>query len=518
MNGRPHIARSFATLVLASIALMPLAETWAQLPSHAYVPVEDWSMSYLEHLIRRRVIPDPTPLVRPFTVKALQRSLASVDSTGATPEELRIVGRLLARFAPDEEWVGLTVEADGGVWAGTHARRNSNLRESGDGHAFPRIGVNGILQAGVAAVIMHPEFDPNFKYDPDYGGKDVSIKVYYPEAYIAFRSKYLEVDLGRLRRSWGPISVPTLLVSSVPYPYDQFYLKVGTDRAFGHFLLADLDPMVNADGELSNRYFAAHRISARPWDFLDISAWGGQIISAPGQHWELWFVNPVPVYAQSRDEQNRDSNVLIGGDGELRLGNFRVGGSLSLDDLQLIESGGKSDEPPSYALSGVIDWSPGLGVYSFAYSRISNLSYRAHDPSEPFLIDQNLDRDRVGAGLATNFTDYDLLTVRGGFIVSHGILIKPELSLLRQGEGDLRQPFPPRESYPDLPVTLTGTVETTLRAAVQGTIAHPAGIHLSFDAGVHQISDYQHVEGASKTKFVGTVHLRYMIGTALDLD
>ena len=476
-------------------------------------------MPYLEHLIRRKIIPDPLPLVRPFTVRALQKSLAAIDSILATRRELTIIEQIRAKFGLDKDWVGLTFEADAGVWAATHSRRNSNLRESGDGHVLPRIGLNVTLQAGSAAVIGHPEFDPNFKYDPDYGGKDVSIEIYYPSAYIAFRSKYLEVDLGKLRRNWGPVGVPSLVASSVPYPYDQFYLRVGTDYFYVHFLLADLDPMINADGELSDRYFAAHRFAVRPWEFLDLSFWGGQIISAPGQNWELWFVNPVPVYAQSRDEQNKDTNVLIGGDGELRLGDFRVSGSISLDDLQIIDSGSKSDEPPSYALTGVVDWSPpGVGTYSLAYSRISNLSYRAHDPSEPFLIDQNLDRQRFGAGLAQNFTDYDLLSVRAGFMVGHSFLVRPELSVLRQGEGDFRQPFPPRESYPDLPVTLTGVVETTLRAAVQGSIAHSSGVQLSFDAGVHRISDYQHVEGASKTKFVGTVHLRYSIGRAVTLE
>ncbi len=475
-------------------------------------------MPYLEHLIRRKIIPDPLPLVRPFTVRALQNSLASVDSTVATQRELNIIERIRAKFGLDKDWVGVTLEADAGVWAATHSRRNSNLRESGDGRVFPRIGLNVTLQAGPMAVVGYPEYDPNFKYDPDYGGKDVSIKVYYPSAYMAFRSKYVGVDLGKLRRNWGPVAVPSLVVSSVPYSYDQFYLKVGTDRFYMQFLLADLDPMINGDGELANRYFAAHRFAIRPWEFLNLSFWGGQIIAAPGQHWELWFVNPVPVYAQSRDEQNRDSNVLIGGDGELRLGNFRISGAMSLDDLQLVSSPSKNDEPASYSLSGVVDWSPGIGTYSLAYSRISNLSYRTHNPSEPFLIDQNLDRQRFGAGLAQNFTDYDLLTARAGFMVGPWFLVRPELSFLRQGEGDLRQPFPPRESYPDLPITLTGVVETTLRAAVQGSIAHSSGVQLSFDAGVHRISDYQHVEGASKTKFVGVVHLRYSIGTAISVE
>jgi hypothetical protein len=513
------VARRCGVLVL----LLWLAGTGAQrahaqLPSHAYVPLEDWSMQHIEHLIRKNVIPDPLPMVRPFTVGALGRSLARVDSSVASQRELDIVARLKKRFDLDEDWVGVTLEGDAGVWTATHARRNSNLRESGDGYVYPRIGVNGVLQAGVAAVVMHPEFDPNLDEDPDFGGKDSPLDFYYPNAYLAFRSRHVSVDLGRLRRNWGPVGVRGLDISSAPYPYDHFFFMVHTNRVYGHFLVADIDPVVNSNGERSNRYLAAHRIGARPWDFIDLAVWGGQIIASPGQHWELWFINPVPVQLQTRDEVNKTSNAIIGGDGELRLGDFRIAGSLSLDDIQAFSSPDKNDEPPSYAMTAVIDWTPAVGTYTLEYSRISNLSYRTHDPAESYIMDQNPDRSRPGVGIAHNFTDYDLISLKGGFMVGHCAYIRPELSLLRQGEGDLRLPFPPPESYPDLATIHTGVVEKTFRAALLAEIPHPSGLQLSFDAGIHRIVDYQHVPGASETRFVGSARLRYVLGTSFDLE
>ncbi|MGD8414349.1 MAG: hypothetical protein PVF33_08960 [Candidatus Latescibacterota bacterium] len=506
-------------VVATSLLLAVPVSLRAQMAANANVPLEHWSVPYVEYLIRKQVIPDPLPLVRPFTVADLRGSLMEVDSTAASTKDLDIIERLLDEFGWDRDWVGVTIEADAGVWAATHARRNSNLRESGDGHVFPRIGANGVLQVGMAAVVMHGEYDPNLDYDPDFAGKDSPIDAYYPNAYLAFRSKYFRADFGRQRRNSGPTAVHSLVYSPVPYPYDHLFFMIGNRKVHGEFLVADIDPMIDSNGELSNRYFAAHRIAAQPWDFIDLALWGGQIIAGPGQHWEMWFLNPVPIQHQSRDEQNRGTNVTIGGDGQLRLGDFRISGSLSLDDLQFFSSPEKNDEPPSYALTGVVDWAPpGLGVYSLEYSLISNLSYRTHNPAESFLTDQNLDRDRFGVGLAHNFTDYDLLTLKAGFIVGHCLLLRPELSVLRQGEGDLRAPFPPREDYPDLPSVHTGIVETTLRAAVQGTVAHPSGVTLAFDAGVHRISDYEHVEGASKTKFVGAVHLRYVFGTAISIE
>lgn len=517
MRGRLHIRVCGAVAVWVA-CLLPAERTFGQLPANANVPLDHWSMPYIEHLIRRQVIPDPLPLVRPFTVDDLQGSLAEVDSVVATTGDLEVVDRLLGEFELDHEWVGVTIEADAGARAATHSRRNSNLRGSGEGNVFPRVGANGVLQAGMAAVVMHAEYDPNINYDPDFGGRDIPLQTFYPNAYLALRSKYFRLDFGRQWRNSGPIGLPSLVFSSVPYPYDHLYFLVGTTRLHGQFLVTDLDPMISGDGVLYDRYFAAHRIAAQPWDFLDLAIWGGQIIAGVDQHWALWFLNPVPGQPGSRDEANEDANVLVGGDGELRLGDFRISGSLSLDDLQLIQSGSKSDEPPSFGLTGVVDWSPGLGVYTLEYSLISNLSYRTHTPAEAFLIDQNLERDRTGAGIARNFSDFDLLTLRAGFTVGPGVLLQPELSFLRQGEGDLRDAYPPNELFPELPAVHTGIVEKTLRAAVQGTVAHPSGVTLSFDAGLHQISDYQHVEGASETKFVGTVHLRYVFGTAIKLE
>src|SRR5690242_1073825 len=87
-------------------------------------------------------------------------------------------------------------------------------------------------------------------------------------------------------------------------------------------------------------------------------------------------------------------------------------------------------------------------------------------------------------------------------------LVQPEVTLLRQGEGDLHLPHPPVSAYPVTPGFLAGVVERTLRLATGADVVRGRWT-LSGDAGVHLISNAAHVSGASKTRWVGTVQLTW---------
>ena len=506
--------RLFRTLLL----LLGLAPSLAaQLPSHAYIPLDHWSMPYLEHLVDRRVLTDPTPMVRPWTVAAVRKALADIDPADLSADEMALVRRLRETFVIDAEWVGVSIEADVGVWGASHRRLNSDLRQVGDGNVFPRFSGNATLQSGNVALVMHPRWDPNFQDDPDYGGRDVAVKVIYPEAYGALRTRFVDVDFGRLRRNWGPVGFPGLLVSSVPYSYDHLYIRAGPDQLYLQMFISQIDDMVNDQGEQSRRYWVAHRLIGNFAKILTLSAWEGSIVSGPNRTFEMWYLNPVALQFQGEDEQNRSTNVLIGGDGELRIpGGPRLSGSLTIDDLQLFRST-RNNEPASYALTGTVVWPVKRSSIFLGYTQVSNLSYRTPDPSEALLIDQNLTRGHVGAGLARNFTDYDQTTLKVKLMPVSGVLLSPEITVLRQGEGDLRRPFPPASLNAVTPTLFDGVVETTWRFALGGEMFHRNGLRLSFNAGVHHVRDAGHVDGATSTDLVARFHLRYMFGNAWPL-
>jgi hypothetical protein len=114
---------------------------------------------------------------------------------------------------------------------------------------------------------------------------------------------------------------------------------------------------------------------------------------------------------------------------------------------------------------------------------------------------------RRGVGLGRNFSDYDQLTVRTAALLGP-VLIGPEVTLLRQGEGDFRDPYPPVSAFPTTPTIFSGVVERTVRLAV-GVRVDGRRIGARGDAGVHLVHNAGHVTGASDTRFVGSVALEY---------
>ena len=55
------------TLLLCLVAWQPA--TLASQGASPYVPLHHWAMPYVEHLIARGALADPTPLTRPFDAR-----------------------------------------------------------------------------------------------------------------------------------------------------------------------------------------------------------------------------------------------------------------------------------------------------------------------------------------------------------------------------------------------------------------------------------------------------------------
>src|SRR2546430_8517175 len=82
---RPQIARSMRLRLALLVVTCFLALTGggtlpAQGPS-PYLPLRHWATPYIEHLIARGVIADPSPFSRPFVPADVLRGLAAADTT-----------------------------------------------------------------------------------------------------------------------------------------------------------------------------------------------------------------------------------------------------------------------------------------------------------------------------------------------------------------------------------------------------------------------------------------------------
>src|SRR5438067_12471041 len=91
------------------------------------------------------------------------------------------------------------------------------------------------------------------------------------------------------------------------------------------------------------------------------------------------------------------------------------------------------------------------------YTRVTNLTYRNEDSLQVPLYHSLV--------TGRNFDDYDQLTGTLALLPRAGLLLTPEITYLRQGEGDPRLPHPDVSAYPTTPVIFAGVVERTLRLA-----------------------------------------------------
>jgi hypothetical protein len=131
---------------------------------------------------------------------------------------------------------------------------------------------------------------------------------------------------------------------------------------------------------------------------------------------------------------------------------------------------------------------------------VSNLAYRTPDRTETVM--------RRGVGLARDFSDYDQITARASLLVGPGVLVEPEVTWLRQGEGDFRLPYPAVPDYATTPGFLAGVVERTARLAVS-VAADTRRVGVRGNAGIHLVSNAGHVTGVKDTRFVGALGIEY---------
>ena len=463
-----------------------------------YVPLSNWAMPFVEHLIARGRMSDPSPLSRPFRADELLRALEGVDSTVVNGSEWAVVRSVRADLVRHQRGPSSRLDFHAGIAASSHARRES-LREAGPGHGTFSGGAVMTLYLGPAVFVTHPYFDTRLKWDPDYfGKKDRVIAGRAAEAYVSAQWSFGEVFFGSMDRTWGPRLTQGLLVSPSPYSYDHLGISIGTSGVRLEGIITQLDDLPDTAGVPNHRYFIAHRFTIKPpWAGTPtLSLWEGTIVAGPDRQLEPWFANIFTLGLLTQYDQGSSPNNLVGVDVTARVRNTQLFGSVLIDDIQVDRSTPGDREPPSYGITLGAQGALAGGAWTVFYTQIANLTYRTPAPAEAVM--------RRGVGLARNFSDYDQLTLRGSIVAGPGVLLEPEVTLLRQGEGDFRLPYPTVAQFDSTPTLFAGVVERTVRLALGGHIAHGRWV-VSGNGGAHLIHNVGHVTGADKTRWVGTV-------------
>jgi hypothetical protein len=459
-------------------------------------------MSYVEHWITAGIVVDPTPLSRPFTRTDLSLALAAVDTNRLGHNERRVLSAIRDDLNDRERSAAVRLFAHASIAAATHTRRDP-LRALGPELGTAAGGAGVELRLDQVVATTHPYFDTRLRRDPDYRGiKSRAIAGRNAEAYIDARWRFGELFFGTVDRNWGPPVVESLLLSSAPYGYDHLLIGLGTRSVRLEGVATQLDNLADTAGVLNHRYFVAHRLLLRPPGHTTIVLWEGTLIAGRDRTLEPWFANILNLGLLAQYDQGVTANNQLGIDVQTRIGGVTAFASLLIDDYQVDRSTLTDQEPPQYgatlgAQGGLAHWS-----WSAWYTRIANLTYRTDNPVETVM--------RRGVGLARDFSDYDQLTLRATRVVGPGVLIAPEVTVLRQGEGDLRAPYPPPSAFPTTPTFLSGVVERTVRLAL-GVRADTRRVGLKADAGIHFVNNAGHVTGTNDSRFVGSVTLEFRL-------
>ncbi|MDQ3136228.1 MAG: hypothetical protein M3Q93_01410 [Gemmatimonadota bacterium] len=485
----PPPLRVLAAAVLLAGALAPPC---AGAQASPYLPLDDPRLPLLEHLIARGDIEDPAPMVRPFRRADALGALASGDTSRPLVRALRAS---LEELPGDRTW---RVAARAGAQAFSHIRRDV-LHPLGPDGARPYAELNGEALIGPFALVSRPAAEPRLTDDPEWPGRqDLELAWRFPEAYLSAQFKYGRVFYGQMERNWGPVGVAGIGVSNYAYPQVEAGFVVGVRSFELEALARTLADGRDTAGNRVHRYFFAHRASARLSDRLRVGLWETTVLAGVDREFDGRYRNPLSLLLLANQYGlGVDGNVLIGADVAWRVrGRVTIQAQLGIDDIQYEDTAEGERIPNRWALT-VAGFGPlgsALG-WRAVYTRASSLAFRTLDPFEN-LTD-------AGVGIGRNFADMDQLTVAVSAPRGARWLITPEVTLLRQGEGDINDPFPASDAEASaIPGIFIGVVERTWRAAVdlRGREG-PLDVHVN--AGLHHVENADHQQGRTVNRFEG---------------
>lgn len=413
------------------VALLAVGLLQQPARSAAWIPLGSHADRALLWALDAGALPRLDPLTRPWRLAAARAALETADTTlDATRWARDAVAALDDTTALVAE-AGLSAYRDGG---------SEPMRAAG----ASGIALGGGLRAQIGGrnwvAVANPAFDDRWRDDPTYTGyRGGPVTGRLIEGYLALTGAVGDVSFGRMARNWGPASVAGLQLSSIAAAGDQI---AGALR-YGRFeLLAIAQRLDDRDTLAAVRYqrwFVGHRLVMRLGEasWLALSETG--VYGGPGAGFDPAMHLPVGLALLNEINDGRDFNALLGADAAIRLpGRARLELAGFIDDIQVDDSALTDERPASYGLSaGVVLPLGRLPLHlDVRYTRIASLAYR--NSFEPHLLYGVKD-----IGIGRNAADFDESRVRLSWKPAARLDVLAEVTYLRQGSYDFRQPFPP---------------------------------------------------------------------------
>lgn len=491
------------------LILFLLASTISAAAQHArLVPVDDPAYYYIQKLQQRGYLLNLQPADLPYSEQEILDGIQSLEFEPRTPEH-NWLAYLDKRFNPDKksEEIHSTLELETGINL-ANTDRLDILRPTGDQTVAP----NALLVGNVAykgwVAQGGLQFDRYYDTDPD--GIDVVRRLYVrsEEGYIGYQHPFAEVYFGRFNNHWGLPGQPGTLISDNPRAFDQLTYRIGTPQISLRGIIGELDNLGPdttfhyrdsfEEGSV-RRYLALHRLDWRPKPNLMLSLMEGVLYSGYNAGPSLNYGNPFHAltFVSDNDPKNYENNLVVGLMGWWHWNRLTISFQALVDDFSYKDREQQRQEdglePMSASLIGSIHYAGltprwDVGIQGEV---ISSQVYHTDQTEGQWSYAQR--------GLATNFSDYIHGRLYGDYLADHimqGLIIRPALDLLQQGEQDFRLPLDTGSS----PFVLTGTTETTIQPNIEFRYQTDPRYHVQLRLGLNSINNYGNNPGINETK------------------
>lgn len=478
---------------LAALLLLP-----GVLPAQSsrYIPLDDPRLPAFEHLVALGDLDDPSPNVRPFRRADALQAIDSGLARG-TLRDTALADALRRAWREDRHEARWEAGAHGGIQAYTEARRDP-LHPAGPDGVRPYLEAPLSATFGPFTMVSRPAIEPRLERDPDWPGRrDLSITGRHADGYIMGEWRWIRVFYGQTDRNWGPVGLPGIPLSAYGYPRPELAIAIGNDKFRLRSHAATLADASDSSGQVVHRYFFAHRIDLGLSRRFQLGLWETIVLAGPSRTFDGRYRNPVTLLLLANQYGlGAEGNVLVGIDARWRVGaRTTLHAQLALDDLQYQNRSGATRYPDRYAFTLMATGALSRRIaWRAAYTQASSLAFRTASPFESF-TDQ-------GVGLGRSFADNDQVLLRLSVPVARDWLAEPEITLLRQGEGRISDPWPTGTAAGDTPFLHIGVTQRTWRWAM-AVSGRRGAISVKGSAGIQQVENAGHQRGASRTDFAG---------------